>query len=407
MYSLEVSGLTKHFGQTPVLKDVSFSVLPGESFAILGPEDSGKTTLLRLLSGLEVCDQGRILINGVDITHTPSFERSIAVVLQNRYGLLPHLDVNENLSMSLHAGSVAKKGLMRERVLFAAQTLHVQHLLERKISTLSDGDQLRVALARGLVKRPQLYLLDESLMQLDTPTRLAVRRELVAFQRTSQLPFVYMTRDQPEAFALADRVAVIHDGEIQQIGTRAELFYTPATLWVAQWLGFPPMNTITGYLQGTYQPDGMHYRIWAKSMAPLLPVQWTSVLSNLQNPDIIVGIRPEDILPEWELAEKWLPSFCAVKVEVMASEWNQGKTLAQLQLPHTEDRFMAVFDIPHDQVKIGQVLTVAFDPERFCLFHPRTEKLLYAPSFTTGLRRNAGNPISRPLWQNYRLDRPK
>jgi ABC-type sugar transport system ATPase subunit len=292
-------------------------------------------------------------------------------------------------------------------VVVAAQALHIQHLLERKVSTLSEGDQLRVALARGLVKRPLLYLLDESLMQLDTPTRLALRRELVEFHRSSQIPFVYMTRDQPEAFALAERVAVMNNGEVLQIGTRAELFYTPATLWVAQWLGFPPMNTITGYLQGTYQPDGMHYRIWAKSMAPLLPVQWTSVLSELQNPNIIVGIRPEDILPEWELAEKWHPSFCAVKVEVLASEWNQGKTLAQLQLPHTEDRFMAVFDIPHDRVKIGQVFTVAFDPERFCLFHPRTEKLLYAPSFTPGLRRSMGNPISRHLWQNYRLDPPR
>jgi ABC-type sugar transport system ATPase subunit len=316
----------------------------------------------------------------------------------------------ENIAMPLQSGLVNrgnKKEAQKQRVIEIAQSLQIEHLLERKVSTLTVREQLNVALARGFARKPQLYLFDESFMQMDTPTRLAARREMVEFQRATQIPCIYMTRDQPEAFALANRVGIINDGEMQQVGTRAELFYAPATLWVAQWLGFPPMNTITGYLQGTYHPDGMHYRVWAKSMAPLLPMKWTTVLSSLQSPDVTVGIRPEDIIPEWEFAEKWHPSLCAVKVEVLASEWNQGKTLAQFQLPHAADQFIAVLDIPHDQLKIGQIITIAFDPARFCLFHPRTQQLLYAPPVLPGSNRRMNNLSSSQPLHGYHLDRPR
>jgi ABC-type sugar transport system ATPase subunit len=315
------------------------------------------------------------------MTGVPVSKRHIGMLMQSNYGLIPHLDVFANISMPLRSGLVTKWSIER-RVNAVAEVLQIQHLLQRKIDSLSGGEQQRVALARVLVKRPQLYLFDEPLMQLDTPSRLAARRQLVEIQRQTQVPCVYVTHDQPEAFALADRVAVINKGKIQQIGTRAELIGAPATLWVAQWLGFPPMNTLTGYLQGTYQREGMRYRVLAKSLVPLLPAKWTSVLNTLQCQDIILGIRPENIIPEWELRQRWDPSFCTVKVEVIASEWNQGKTLAQLQLPHSEDQFMAVFDIPNDQVKIGQVITIALDPDQFCLFHPRTQQLLHAPFVT-------------------------
>lgn len=381
MYSLEVHGLTKRYGDTTVVNDVTFYVQPGEFFAILGPPESGKTTLLRLICGLDEPSQGQIIINGQDMTNVPVAKRHVGMLMQNNYGLIPHLDVLMNISMPLRSGLVTKWGIER-RVNSVAQALQIQHLLERKVHTLSGGEMQRVALARVLVKKPQLYLFDEPLKQLDTPTRLAARRELVEIQRQTQIPCIYVTSDQQEAFSLADRVAVINKGKIQQIGSRAELIGAPATLWVARWLGFPAMNTLSGYLQATYQREGMRYRVLAKSVVPLLPMKWTSVLNSLQCQDIILGIRPENIIPEWELRERWDPSFCTLKVEVIASEWNQGKTLAQLQLPHSEDQFMAVFDISNDQVKIGQVITIALDPEQFCLFHPRTQQLLEAPFVT-------------------------
>lgn len=394
MYSLEVYGLTKKLGDMTIVKEVSFAVQPGESFAILGPAESGKTTLLRLISGLEIEDEGRIVLNGENITGFPASKRHMSIVLQNGYGLVPHMGVFESIAMPLQTGSMSKEtrgNVARQLVSLVAQTLQIQHLLDRKVGTLSKGEQLRVAMARGLVKNPQMLLFDDPLINMDTPTRLTARREILDVHRTTRIPYIFMTRDQPEAFALAERIAVINQGEIQQIGTRAELFNEPATLWVAQWLGFPPMNTITGYLQGTYQPDGMRYRVWAKSMTPLLPLKWTSVLSHEKCVDILLGIRPEEIIPEWEFQEKLQPSFYRLEVGVLASEWHQGKTLVQLQLPHVEDKFMAVFDISHDKVRLGQMLTVALDPERFCLFHPRTQQLLRAPVVTSSVGKNRNN----------------
>jgi ABC-type sugar transport system ATPase subunit len=410
MYSLEVYGLTKRYGKTTAVKNVNFAVRPGESLAVLGPAESGKTTLVRLISGLEEVDQGHVVINGEDVTDVPAFERHVGVVGQSSYGLLSHLSVFESLAMPLHPSFTSKEikeGMGRQRILMVAQNLRIQHLLERKVSVLSEGDRLRVAIARGLVKKPQLYLFDESLLQLATPTRLEARREIIELHRTTQIPYVYMTRDQPEAFALADRIVVINKGEIQQIGARAELFNTPATLWVARWLGFPPMNTISGYLQGTYKDDGIHYRVWSKSISPLLPAQWTQMLESVKRQNIFVGIRPEDIIPEWELQEKWKPSLYAVKVEILASEWNQGNTLAQLQLPHIDDKFMAVFDVPHGHIKIGQIMTIGLDPEKFCLFHPDTQQLLHAPPVVFGVRKNTNTFKSGSLLKNYRIKRPE
>jgi ABC-type sugar transport system ATPase subunit len=230
---------------------------------------------------------------------------------------------------------------------------------------------------------------------------LAIRRELVELQRTTLIPCVYVTRDQPEAFALANRIAVINQGVIQQIGTRAELVNAPATLWVAQWLGFPPMNTLTGYLQGTYQTEGLCYRVWAKSVMPLLPVKWTGLLESLKLNSVILGIRPEYIIPEWEFAEKLQPSFATVRVEILASEWNQGKTIVQLQLPHPDEQFMAVFDISHDQVKIGQMLTIAFNPAHCCLFHPENQQLLHAPSGPLPTTWSVQAPRTRPFLDKF------
>ena len=377
MYSLEVRELTKRLGKTTVIKEVNFSLPQGESIVILGPPESGKTTLLRMIGGLEPVDHGRVFMNGEDVTHVPTAKRSIGMLFQRGYGLIPHMDVAENILLPIQHAFMSKDG-MKYRVVKTAQTLGISHLLNRKVSTLSGGERLRVAVARALVKEPSLFLFDESLEQLDTPTRLAVRRELGEIQQSLHSSCVYTTSDQSDAFALSNRVAVINKGEIQQIGTRAELIQAPATVWVAQWLGFPGMNIVTGYVQGTYQPEGICYRVWAKGFTPLLTPKWTRIIDSLQDKDIILGIRPESIIPEWELQEKWQPYFYTVKGEVLASEWYQGKTLVQIQVPQTEEAFMAVFDISHDQVKIGQVLMIAFDPEYFCLFHPRTQRLLQA-----------------------------
>src|SRR5579883_2575609 len=165
MRSLEVYGLTKRFKKTLALKNVTFSLNPGESLAILGPAGSGKTTLARLIVGLEEPDEGQIVLNGEDITFVPASQRYICLVGNNAYGLLAHMSVFENISMPLQphfSGKEIKEGMGKQRILSVAQYVHIQHLLERKVGTLSAGERLRVAIARGLVKKPLLSIFDES-----------------------------------------------------------------------------------------------------------------------------------------------------------------------------------------------------------------------------------------------------
>ena len=402
MYSLEVHELTKRVGKTNLIDNIRLSLLPGELFALLGPPESGKTMLLRLLTGLEEPSRGRIVLNGENITNLPATKRNIGILFQNGYGLIPHVSAADCIALPLQHVLMSKDG-MEYRVTMVAKTLNISHLLERKISTLSPGERLRVALARAFAKDPALYLFDDPLEHLDTPTRLAARREIVELQHKMNFACIYATSDPDDAFAISNRVAVINQGKIQQIGTRSELVQTPATLWVAQWLGFPPMNTLLGYLQGTYQPDGICYRVWAKGFTPLLPVKWTRIIDIHQCKEIYVGIRPEHIIPEWEFQEKWRPSFYTLKAEVLASEWNQGKTLAQLRVPNVDESFMAVFDISHDHVPVGSIFSIAFDPEDFCLFHPGTQQLLQTPSVTSSWNTQPGSPSKRPL-QHF-LDR--
>ena len=398
MYRLEVQELSKRVGKAALIDNVRLFLQPGEMLSLLGPPESGKTLLLRLLTGLEEPSRGRIIIDGQDVTDVPATKRSVGMIFQNGYGLIPHITASECIALPLQHLQMSKDG-MEYRVATVARTLNISPLLERKISSLTNRERVHVALARAMTKDPALYLFDDLLGQLDTPTRISIRREIVEIQQKMGYTCIYTTSDQTDAFAVANRVAVINQGKIQQIGTRSELVQTPATLWVAQWLGFPPMNTLMGYLQGTYQPEGICYRMWAKGFTPLLPVKWTRVIDIHQCKEIYVGVRPEQIIPEWEFQEKWRPSFYTLKAEVVASEWNQGKTLAQLRLPNVDERFMAVFDIAHENVQVGQAFSIAFDPDDFCLFHPHTQQLLQTPSATSGWNTPKSAP-KRPL-QNF------
>lgn len=396
MYVLEVHELTKSVGKTKQIDVARLTLAAGEMVALLGPPESGKTTFLRLLTGLEEPSHGRILLNNENITNLPATRRSISMIFQNGFGLIPHISVSECIALPLQHVLMSKDG-MEYRVNTVAKTLRISHLLERKISSLTIAEKLRAALARALAKDPALYLFDDLLAQLDTPTRLVFRREIVELQQKMGFTCIYATSDPDDAFAISNRVAVINQGKLQQIGTRSELIQTPATLWVAQWLGFPPMNTLQGYLQGTYQPDGVCYRVWAKGFTPLLPVKWTRLIDLHECKEIYLGFRPEQVIPEWELREKWRPYFYTSKAEVVASEWNQGKTLAQLRLPNVEEPLMAVFDIAHEKVPVGLVFTIALDPNDFSLFHPHTQQLLQTPSATSGWNTRASGPTRRPL----------
>ncbi|MGC9071130.1 MAG: ABC transporter ATP-binding protein [Acidilobus sp.] len=235
-----IKDLYKSYGNHLVLKGINLEVRDGELFVILGYSGSGKTTLLRSIAGLEKVDSGRIYIDGTDVTELPPSKRSVSMLFQN-YVLYPHKTVLENIMMPIEREPDARK-----RVLEIADELGIRDLLNRYPSQLSGGQQQRVALARALVKRPRVLLLDEPLSNIDAPQRIAARRFIKELQRREKITTLYVTHDQIEAMAEADRMAIMMDGRILQAGTPEELYMEPANKYVASFIGDPPMAIIDG-----------------------------------------------------------------------------------------------------------------------------------------------------------------
>ncbi|MFI5835802.1 ABC transporter ATP-binding protein [Micromonospora sp. NPDC051300] len=248
MSELQLRGLVKRRGGRRVVDEVSLDVAAGELVAILGPSGSGKTTALRLICGLELLDAGSIELGGRDITRLPSRRRNLGLVFQE-YGLYPGMSVWGNLAYGLQARGVPA-GEVRRRVSGAADRLGLGDKLGLPPGELSGGEQQRVALGRVLVKDADAYLFDEPLSNLDPHLRLSARRHIRAMHREKGRPTVYVTHDQAEAFALADRVAVVNDGRVQQVGTPDQLLRSPANAFVAAFVGAPPWNLVAGTLAG-------------------------------------------------------------------------------------------------------------------------------------------------------------
>jgi ABC-type sugar transport system ATPase subunit len=245
---VNLKGIYRNFGDFVALNYIDLDIQPVEFFALLGPSGSGKTTTLRMIAGLDSPDSGSIEIDDVDMTHAPPAERDIAMVFQN-YALYPHMTVGENIGFPLKMDKIAVAEI-RSRVVEAAAKVHIDHLLDRRPGELSGGQQQRCALARAIVRRPKLFLLDEPLSNLDAQLRLQTRVELKKLQLDLDVTTIYVTHDQEEAMTLADRLAVFFDGEIEQIGTPTEVFDRPRTTQVAAFIGSPPMNLLPAILQG-------------------------------------------------------------------------------------------------------------------------------------------------------------
>lgn len=244
MAVVETRNLTKIFkqGELGAVNNVNLETREGEFLVFLGPSGSGKTTLLRMIAGLETPTSGEILIGGKVVNDLSPRERRIAMVFQN-YALYPHLSVYKNIAFPLKAQKVPKE-LHRKKVEWASGLLGIGHLLERKPRELSGGERQRVALARAIVREPAVFLLDEPLSNLDAKLRASAREELEQFHKNVETTTIYVTHDQIEAMALGDRVVVLHQGVVRQIGTPKEVYEEPADTFVATFLGSPPMNLL-------------------------------------------------------------------------------------------------------------------------------------------------------------------
>lgn len=255
MAQVEIRKISKHFGSVKAVNEVDLRTEEGEFLVLLGPSGCGKTTLLRMIAGIEEPTSGDILIGGRVVTDLPPRARDIAMVFQS-YALYPHMTVYKNIAFPLRTRGFEKKAI-RDKVEWAARMFSIERLLDRKPRELSGGERQRVALARAMVREPSVFLLDEPLSNLDAKLRTAAREELQQFQRSIGITTIYVTHDQVEAMGLGDRIVVMSQGTIRQIGKPREVYQEPADIFVAGFLGSPPMNQVerNGTLMG-FRPEG-------------------------------------------------------------------------------------------------------------------------------------------------------
>ena len=247
MANVSFQKIEKSFGKVKVIHGISFDIADGEFVVLVGPSGCGKSTLLRMLAGLEEISGGEISVDGRVVNDLDSKDRDIAMVFQS-YALYPHMTVRENMAFSLKLRK-ADQTVTQERVANAARILNLDALLERYPRELSGGQRQRVAMGRAIVRDPKVFLFDEPLSNLDAKLRVSMRAEIKALHQRLKTTTVYVTHDQIEAMTLADRIVVMHDGIVEQIGTPLELFDKPGNLFVAQFIGSPSMNVMTGSLK--------------------------------------------------------------------------------------------------------------------------------------------------------------
>lgn len=242
MADLQLKSIKKSYGSTQVINGVDIDIKDGEFVVFVGPSGCGKSTLLRMIAGLEDITGGELTIDGDVVNNLQPKERGIAMVFQS-YAIFPHMTVRENVGFGLTVSGVPKSEKVR-RVNEAAQVLQMEHLLERRPSQLSGGQRQRVAIGRAIVRDPKVFLFDEPLSNLDAALRMDMRMEISKLHKKLGATMIYVTHDQVEAMTLADKIVVLKDGEVQQIGSPMELFHNPANRFVAGFLGSPSMNFV-------------------------------------------------------------------------------------------------------------------------------------------------------------------
>jgi multiple sugar transport system ATP-binding protein len=283
MAEVRFEGVRKRFRDTEVVKGIDLTIRDGEFFTFVGPSGCGKSTILNMIAGLEPVTGGRIYFNGTLVNELPPKDRDVAMVFQS-YALYPHMDVYENIAFPLRMKKVDRLTI-DTKVREIVSLLGLGEMLKRKPKELSGGQRQRVALGRAMVRRPKVFLMDEPLSNLDARLRIEMRTELKRLHQELRITTVYVTHDQGEALSLSERIAVLHEGEIQQCGTSHEVYARPSNIFVAGFIGSPPMNIFPCTVQEAHPPgircNGL--------MFPLMPeyVQ--------KKNEVILGIRPEDV----------------------------------------------------------------------------------------------------------------
>lgn len=353
MFGIKTSALVKEY--TPgvrALNEIDLDVAEGEFFALLGPSGCGKTTLLRSIAGLEGITSGQLLIGGVDQTHSEPGDRGVAMVFQD-YALFPHMDVADNIAYPLRIQKVGKAE-RRQRATEVGEGLSLHGLIERRPGQLSGGQQQRVALSRAIATRPKVLLLDEPLSNLDARLRLEARTFLKELQRDLGVTTVFVTHDQAEALALADRIAVMKLGELQQVGTPKEIFHSPNNIFVASFIGSHPMNLVETRIK-----DGRVVLGQDSIAAPYHSDELT------EGKEVTWGIRPEYL--DWSDS----PGQHSIEVKIDVVE-NLGASY--LIMVHAGDQRLQVVVNEDVDPSPGQVGWVTPKPGRGLIFDTSSQE---------------------------------
>ena len=349
MASLTLKDIHKKFGHVLAVSGVNLNVMNGELCVLLGPSGCGKSTLLQIIAGLIPQDQGRVLLDGASVDGLSPRDRNIAMVFQS-YALYPHMTVEQNMAFGLRMRGIEKRKI-RDMVLETARILEIEDLLSRKPSQLSGGQRQRVAMGRALVRRPRLFLLDEPLSNLDALLRVNVRLELKKLHENLKATMIYVTHDQVEAMTLGDKIVVMQDGKVHQVGRPEEVYDRPADKFVASFIGSPGMNFVSGNI--IIEKDRMIFR------GEDLALDITGLSPSLQGSEVDIGVRPEDILP----GEKNLSEGIRVKIDMIS---HVG---AEKYLHAVLGNTMLTIRAPKDvSISTEEIVPVTIPPEKIHIF---------------------------------------
>ncbi|MBA1205262.1 sn-glycerol-3-phosphate ABC transporter ATP-binding protein UgpC [Pseudomonas capeferrum] len=374
MARLELRNVNKRYGSglPDTLKAIDLAIDSGEFLILVGPSGCGKSTLMNCIAGLEQISGGEILVEGADISAMSPKDRDIAMVFQS-YALYPTMSVRDNIAFGLKIRKMPQSAI-DEEVARVAKLLQIEHLLARKPSQLSGGQQQRVAMGRALARRPKIYLFDEPLSNLDAKLRVEMRTEIKLMHQRLKTTTVYVTHDQIEAMTLGDKVAVMKDGLIQQFGTPQQIYNDPANLFVASFIGSPPMNFIPARLQR----QGGRLMALLDSSQGRCELPLSRDIQGLEAREVVLGIRPEQIVMGGAEGNG-LPS---IRAQVQVTEPTGPDLLVFVTLNQTKVCCRLAPDV---SCCIGDSLALQFDPARVLLFDSASgERLdLAAPACVT------------------------
>ncbi len=367
MSGISLKKLRKEYGALTVVHDIDLEIEAKEFIILVGPSGCGKSTTLRMIAGLEEITKGDLMIGGDVVNDVPSKDRDIAMVFQN-YALYPHMTVYQNMAFGLKLRK-ASKDVVDQKVKEAAKVLDITHLLNRKPKALSGGQRQRVALGRAMVRNPEVFLLDEPLSNLDAKLRGTMRAEITKLHKRLDATFIYVTHDQVEAMTMADRIVVMKEGHIQQVATPQTLYDHPVNLFVAGFIGAPPMNFFDVKID---RIDGDLRAILNGKTLPIPDRFSPETLAAYVGKEVVLGIRPENFhekMPQDVAPENTVElSFGVDLVEPMGSEVHLNVTL--------NDHKMIAKLSPRCTAKIGDTIPLTLDVSNVHLFDKDSERSL-------------------------------